>query len=103
MDWYERCCVARARVLALHAQVLCGGKPRTDQLRRAILPVLGDLIPLPGPEVEDEVAATVAAEASDDWLREAHFRRLAAATEARVVRGPTVDAKDASARCTCCD
>jgi hypothetical protein len=44
--------VARVRVLALRALVLAGGSPRTEQLRRAVGPMLADLLLTPGRAAE---------------------------------------------------
>lgn len=47
MDYLKPYLVSRARVKALQAMVKAGGTPRPAQLRRALEPVLGDLLPLP--------------------------------------------------------
>lgn len=59
LSWVDRCCLARARLLALRAQTAAGGPPTTRQLRRAVEPMLGDLLPLPDPQ-EPELAPTSA-------------------------------------------
>lgn len=46
MDWSERCCVARVRLLALRAMVSAGGEPAGWQVRRVVAPVIADLLPL---------------------------------------------------------
>lgn len=46
MDFLKPYLVSRARVKALQAMVKAGGTPRPAQLRRALEPVLGDLLPL---------------------------------------------------------
>jgi hypothetical protein len=46
LSWHERCCLARVRVLALAGQAAAGGEVRPDQLRRALDPLLRDLLPL---------------------------------------------------------
>jgi len=46
LEWVERCCLARVRVLALARLSDAGGEVRPDQLRRALAPLVGDLLPL---------------------------------------------------------
>ena len=61
MRWLRPYLISRCRVAALHAMVEAGGQPTSAQLRRAIEPVLGDLLPLPGSPPADEEARTAAA------------------------------------------
>lgn len=56
MEWLRPYLVARVRVAALRAMVEAGGKPAGWQLRRAVEPILGDLLDPP---------ATPAAAATD--------------------------------------
>ena len=58
--WSIACGVARVRVLALRALVLAGGSPTSEQMRRAVDPVLGDLVPLPGHITAADVERAVA-------------------------------------------
>lgn len=46
MTWEERCAIARVRTEALRAMARAGGTPQGWQLRRALEPILGDLLPL---------------------------------------------------------
>ncbi len=43
MDWQDRCCLARARVLVLQELTDLGVKPTAAQLKKALAPVLCDL------------------------------------------------------------
>ena len=43
MDWHDRCCLARARVLVLQELTDLGVKPTAAQLKKALAPVLCDL------------------------------------------------------------
>lgn len=62
MRWLRPYLISRCRVAALHAMVEAGGEPTSAQLRRAIEPVLGDLLPLPpSPLAGDEARAAAAA------------------------------------------
>jgi len=47
MTWEDSCSVARCRVLVLRQIIAGGGDLAGWQLRRALSPVLGDLLPLP--------------------------------------------------------
>jgi len=44
MNSVELACLSRVRVLALTRIVEAGGTPRPGQLRRAVEPILGDLL-----------------------------------------------------------
>jgi len=76
MDKTERACLFRCRMGALLAMTSAGGLPRPAQLRRAVEPILGDLL-------EQLDAAD---------------RRSAKTTAARSGRLPTVDTRKRSAR-----
>ena len=43
MDWQDKCCMARARLLVLQELTDLGVKPTAAQLRKALQPVLCDL------------------------------------------------------------
>lgn len=45
MDWQDKCCLARARVLVLQELTDLGVKPTAAQLKKALQPVLCDLGP----------------------------------------------------------
>jgi hypothetical protein len=45
MDWHDRCCLARVRLLVLQELTDLGVKPTAGQLRKALQPVLCDLVP----------------------------------------------------------
>ncbi len=45
MDWQDKCCLARARLLVLQELTDLGVKPTAAQLRKALAPVLCDLGP----------------------------------------------------------
>ncbi len=46
MTWEDSCLIARARVLVLHAMLDAGFQPTLRQIKRALQPVLGDLVPV---------------------------------------------------------
>ena len=46
MKWEDSCRIARARVLVLHAMLDAGFQPTLGQVKRALQPVLGDLVPV---------------------------------------------------------
>ena len=43
MNWDNRCCLARVRLMALGAELSAGGSPGRARLRRAIAPLLEDV------------------------------------------------------------
>lgn len=45
MDWLDKCCLARARLLVLQELTDLGVKPSAAQLRKALDPVLCSLAP----------------------------------------------------------
>lgn len=47
IEWEDSCLIARARVLVLHAMLDLGVQPELRQIKRALEPVLGDLVPVP--------------------------------------------------------
>ena len=53
MDWIRPYLISRVRVAALRAQMRAGGPCSSGQLRRAIEPVVGNLLPYPGTVLED--------------------------------------------------
>lgn len=44
LNWNERCCLSRVRLLALEAQAAAGGEASPGQLRRALDPIGGEVI-----------------------------------------------------------
>jgi len=60
MNSIELACLSRVRMLALAAMARAGGTPAPWQLRRAIAPIVGDLVDqlrAPGPGRERSTAA----------------------------------------------
>ena len=74
MDWLKPYLVSRVRVKALRALVEAGGEPSRGQLRRAIEPVLGDLLPLPSEPLPEEWERQEAADRQRVYEEEAARR-----------------------------
>ena len=53
MKWEFACRITRVRILALREQSRAGGPPTAGQLRRALLPIAGDLLRAPWQELDD--------------------------------------------------
>ena len=52
MDWLKPYLISRVRVKALAAMIEAGGEPSAAAIKRALEPVLGDLLPLPDQAAE---------------------------------------------------
>jgi len=74
MEWLRPYLICRARVACLRAIVEAGGDLADWQLRRAIEPVLGDLLPLPEEPLPSKEARAEALRQSLWWDAEARRR-----------------------------
>lgn len=91
MDWLKPYLVCRARVAALRAMVDAGGRVADWQLRRALEPVLGDLLPLPREPRPSTEARSEALRQSLWWDAEARRRESLGSTPADRTSFPAVD------------
>jgi hypothetical protein len=64
MNSIERACLSRVRMLALAAMARAGGTPTAWQLRRAIAPIVGDLVDAVRAQGPGAAGATAAGPAS---------------------------------------
>ncbi len=91
MDWQDKCCMARARLLVLQELTDLGVRPTAAQLKKALHPVLCDL----GPGAVDRRAGRGRPRGADGRfvaeLSPAGSRVLMPSPSPGPERGPTVD------------
>jgi hypothetical protein len=81
LGWIDRCNIARVRMLALREVVAAGGPVSGSDLRRVLEPIIGDLLPPAGDELEGGSARS-----SDWWWQGQAKQRRGKARAVRVVR-----------------
>jgi hypothetical protein len=94
MDWLKPYMVSRVRVAALRAAVEAGMDVEPWQLRRALEPVLGDLLPLPEEELPSSAARAKARQRSLELAAEADRRHALGTSSGPWEAGGTVDKDD---------